>query len=237
MKLPILRDIAPLVVMVLAVVANGRLHGQQHGIDEFFDTFTAEWMQGNPNAATSTRYFTGDAQDRLERQVTALTPEYRRERVRLARRGLTELRQFDRAQTGAPAARGVRGGVAMTAGQLVSAELMEWQLETIVEGEKFDDLTFPLEQFGGANVNLVNTLTVNHPLRTEKDAENYLARLALVGTRMVEAIADARRIATRGTIPPRFILDATITQLQQFVSGAPGRRGTRRTACRTAGGG
>jgi uncharacterized protein (DUF885 family) len=209
MNLPILRRVAPLIVMSLAVVAGGRLQGQQRGIDEFFDTFTAEWMQGNPNAATSTRYFTGDAQDRLERQVTALTPEYRRERVRLARRGLTGLRRFDRAR--------------MTAGQRVSAELMEWQLETIVEGEKFDDLTFPLEQFGGANVNLVNTLTVNHPLRTERDAENYLARLALVGTRMGEAIADARRIAAHGTVPPRFILDATITQLQQFVTGEPGQ--------------
>jgi uncharacterized protein (DUF885 family) len=166
-------------------------------------------MRGNPNGATSARYFTGDVQDRLERQVTPLTPEYRRERVRLARRGLGELRRFDRSR--------------LTDGQRVSAELMEWQLESLASGEAFDDLTFPLEQNGGANVNLVNTLTVNHPLRTEKDAENYLARLALVGTRMVEAIADARRIATRGTIPPRFILDATITQLQQFVSGAPGQ--------------
>jgi uncharacterized protein (DUF885 family) len=201
------RRIALLVVIVTLAVPGGRLHGQQRGIDEFFETFTAEWMRGNRNAATSTRYFTGDAQDRLERQVTPATPEYRRERVRLARRGLAELRRFDHGR--------------LTDGQRVSAALMEWQLETLASGEAFDDLTFALEQNGGANVTLVNALTVNHPLRTGRDAENYLARLALVGTRMDEAIADARRIAARGAIPPRFILDATITQLQQFVSSAP----------------
>jgi uncharacterized protein (DUF885 family) len=96
---------------------------------------------------------------------------------------------------------------------------MEWQLDVIVQGEPFRDLSYPLEQFAGANIGLVNTLTVRHAIRTEKDAENYLARLALVGPRMNEAIAEARRVAARGTIPPRFIVAATIAQLQQFVGG------------------
>jgi uncharacterized protein (DUF885 family) len=178
--------------------------GQERSLDQFFEAFTAEWMRGNPNAATSTRYFAGDEQDRLERQITPLTPPYRRERERLARRGLAELRRFDRTR--------------MTDAQRMSSELMEWQLATIAAGEPFDELSFPLEQFAGANIALVNTLTVNHPLRSEKDAENYLERLELVDNRMAEAVADAKRIAARGTIPPRFILNATLTQLQQFIA-------------------
>ena len=180
---------------------------QQRSLDEFFESFTAEWMRGNPNTATSTRYFTGEEQDRLERQITPLTPSYRRERERLARRGLADLRRFDRAR--------------MTDAERVSADLMEWQLETIAAGEPFDDLSFPLEQFGGANITLVNALTVNHPLRTQKDAQNYLERLELVDRRMGEAVADAKRVAARGTIPPRFILNATLTQLQQFIAPPP----------------
>jgi uncharacterized protein (DUF885 family) len=178
--------------------------GQERSLEQFFEAFTAEWMRGSPNAATSTRYFAGDEQDRLERQMTPLTPAYRRERERLARRGLADLRRFDRTR--------------MTDAQRVSSELMEWQLDTIAAGEPFDDLSFPLEQFAGANIALVNTLTVNHPLRTEKDAENYLERLELVDNRMGEAVADAKRTAARGTIPPRFILNATLTQLQQFIA-------------------
>ena len=199
-------------VLITGLIASALVAaapGQERSLDQFFESFTAEWMRGNPNAAASTRYFTGDEQDRLERQVTPLTPSYRRDRERLARRGLADLRRFDRAR--------------MSDAERVSAELMEWQLETIAASEPFDDLSFPLEQFGGANITLVNTLTVSHPLRTEKDAENYLERLELVDRRMAEAVADAKRIAARGTIPPRFILNATLTQLQQFLSVPPGQ--------------
>ena len=194
-------------VLALAVVAGGGPAAQQPVIDEFFERFTAEWIRGNPNLAVSTRYFSGPEQDALERQLTPLTAEWQRERVRLAERGLTELRRFDRAR--------------MTGSQRVSAALMEWQLETIAAGAPFQDYVYPLEQFAGANVNLVGDLTVSHPLRTEKDATNYLARLAAVGTRMGEAVTEAKRIAATGVIPPRFIVTATVAQMQQFVAVAP----------------
>jgi uncharacterized protein (DUF885 family) len=177
------------------------------GVTDFFNDFTAEWIRTNPNAAVSARYFTGPEQDRLEQQLTPDTPEYRHSRVQLAKQGLTGLKKFDRS--------------AMTPLQQTSADLMQWQLQTIVEGEPFSDYSFPLEQFGGANVNLVAVLTVNHPLRTEKDAANYVARLHQVGTRMNEAAANARRLIGKGMFPPRFILSATITQMRQFIASPP----------------
>jgi len=106
----------------------------------------------------------------------------------------------------------------MTDAQRVSADLMEWQLDTIASGEAFDDLTFPLEQFGGANVGLVNQLVVVHAIRNERDAENYLAALDQVGTRMREVTAEAGNLAAKGILPPRFILRATIDQMQRFVA-------------------
>jgi uncharacterized protein (DUF885 family) len=197
------------VLLAVALLAAPALSARQAGIDEFFARFTDEWMRGNPNAATAARYFAGGEQDRLERQLTPLSADYDRERMALARRGLAELRRFDRAR--------------MTEAQRVSAELMEWQLDTIVRGEAHQDLVYPLEQFAGANIGLVNTLTVTHPLRTARDAENYLARLSQVGARMAEAVAEARRVAARGTIPPRFILNATIEQMQQFAATPAGQ--------------
>src|SRR5262249_36957912 len=84
-------------------------------------------------------------------------------------------------------------------------------------GERYDDYGFPFEQFSGANVNLVSTLTISHPLQNESDAENYLERLQQVSKRMDEALAEARRISTRNLIPPRFILRLTIDQMKEFV--------------------
>jgi uncharacterized protein (DUF885 family) len=189
--------------------AERRPSAQQRSIDDFFRDFSADWVRGNPNQAVATRYFTGIEQDHLDRQLTSLTLGWLRQRVDLARKGLEELRRIRRA--------------ALAAQQQIAAELLEWQLDTIVRGEAFADFNFPLEQFAGANVDLVTTLTVTHPLRTEHDADNYLARLAQVGTRMGEAAADARRLAALGIVPPRFIIRATIAQMQQFVSTPAGQ--------------
>jgi uncharacterized protein (DUF885 family) len=90
-----------------------------------------------------------------------------------------------------------------------------------VEGDKYGDYFFPLEQFGGVNVSLPNILVVNHPLNTEKDAVNYLARLGQVSTRMEEAVAEARTLLEKEMVPPRFIVRSTITQMEQFIGAAP----------------
>ncbi len=178
-------------------------------IDDFFRDFTADWVKRDPNLATSTRYFTGDEQDRLERQLTPQTLEWKRDRIQRARRGITDLKAFNRA--------------ALTDAQRISADLMEWQLNEYVREEPYFDYAFPLQQMNGANVELVETMTVRHPLLTERDAENYVAALGDVRARMEEAIADAQRLEARKTVPPKFILQATVKQMQGFTDPSPGQ--------------
>jgi uncharacterized protein (DUF885 family) len=193
--------------VLVAVAMLAHPHAQPASIDDFFRSVTDEWMRTNPNAAISARYFTGETQDALEAQMTPWTREWRQQRVALARRALADLKKFDRTR--------------FTAEQRLSADLMAWQLQVVVDGEQYQDFSFPLEQFNGANIDLPNALTVVHPLNDAKDAANYLRRLAQVGTRMDEAVADARRIADKGMIPPRFILRATATQMRQFIGSPP----------------
>ena len=181
---------------------------QQRSIDDFFAAFTADWIRQNPNQAASTRFFTGEEQRQFERQITPLTPEWRRARVTLAERSLDELNRIAKASS-------------LTDSQRVSADLMRWQLETFIRSDRYSDYFFPFEQFGGANVGLVSLMTVSHPLVTEADAANYVARLGQFAPRLDEAIAEARRIAALGFIPPRFIVRATLAQMQQFVASPP----------------
>ena len=183
------------------------LPAQQSGIDDFFRDFTDEWVRGSPSQATSTRYFTGEEQDRLERQLTPETRAYRESRIQLARKGLAGLAKFDPAK--------------MTPAQRLSANIMRWQLEIAVAEEPYLDYNFPLQQMNGVNINLVEAMTVRHPVANEKDAANYVAALGQVPTRMDEAIAESRRLAMKSVIPPKFILQATIKQMQSFADPAP----------------
>lgn len=197
------------VAFVIALTAAPVVQAQNSSpdIDAFFESFTAQWVRGNPDLATAIRYFSGEEQDRLERQLTPQTQRHSEDRIRLARKGLSELRKFDRSR--------------LTETQRVSAELMEWQLEAISRAAPYLDYSFPLEQFGGANVQLVETLTLRHPLTTRKDADNYLARLALVDDRMSEVIAEAKRLSRKHMVPPRFIVQATLSQMRTFGESAP----------------
>src|SRR4029077_4514071 len=165
----------------IALLLAASLPGQTPTIDDSFRDFTAEWVRGNPNLATADRYFTGDEQDRLERQLTPQTLAYHRTRIQLAKQGLAQLQKFDRSK--------------FNDTQRISADLMQWQLDTVVREEPYLDYTFPLEQMNGANVSLIETLTVRHPLANEKDATNYVAALHQVGTRMEEAVAESRALA------------------------------------------
>jgi len=195
-----LRVLAAAAAVFLSVPA---ISSSQPNIDNFFRDFTAEWMRSNPNTATSSRYFTGEEQTKLERELTPETLGYRRSRIELARKGLAELNKFDRTH--------------LTETQRLSADLLQWDLENIIHEEPLLDYSFPLQQMSGANINLVETLTVRHPLATEKDADNYLAALGQVGTRMDEAIVESKRLAAKNFIPPKFILEATIKQMSSFV--------------------
>ena len=176
-------------------------------VGEFFNTFTDDWMRRQPSSSTGSRYFAGAVQDAMDRQLTPQTAQFDRDTVALARRGLLQLAAFDRA--------------AMTDADRVSAQLMQWQLERIVEGDRFADTQFPLQQMSGANVNLPNLMTVIHPLRSAGDAGSYVARLRLIDDRMGEAVAESRAQAAKDIRPPRFILQATIAQMQQFIAPAP----------------
>jgi hypothetical protein len=84
------RTLTTALLLLAAISTNS---AQQRSIDEFFAAFTAEWLRLNPNQAASTRFFSGEEQGQFERQMTPLTPEWRRRRVALAERSLAELNQ------------------------------------------------------------------------------------------------------------------------------------------------
>jgi uncharacterized protein (DUF885 family) len=192
------------VVCVLVIAAPS---AQQRSIDDFFSELSDGWVRLNPNLAVATRYFSGEEQDRLEQQISSYTDDAERQRLEYIQRGLAELGRFDRSQ--------------LSDAQRLSADVLRYHLQSYVDEARYDDYVFPLDQFGGANIWLPNTLTVQHPLRVSKDASNYVARLGQVGLRMAEAVVESRQRAEKDLIPPRFILSLTIDQMRRFVETPP----------------
>jgi uncharacterized protein (DUF885 family) len=178
------------------------------GIDKFFDSFLERWVMANPEQATSMRLFSGDVQDRLDAQLTDISDAAAHARISRAREGLAELEKFDRGR--------------LTPEQKISAEMMEYQLTDVVAEEPFLAYSFPLNQFGGIQVRLPTLMTDVHPLRNQRDAENYLARLSAAGAKINQAMAIMQDRSKQGIRLPGFISVETVGQMKRFTAPEPG---------------
>jgi uncharacterized protein (DUF885 family) len=175
--------------------------------DAWVDNLTAGAIRADPNRATSTQFFTGAEQDELDRRLTPNTKAYQAERTAFARRALEELARFDH-ETLDPQ-------------QVVSARVIAWHMEQVVQRAAFADHDFVFNQFGGLHVSLVNFLSRTHPIRQRRDIENYLARLDQVAAQLDEGTAQARDAAARGFLMPDFITRSVLGQFDRFLEGEP----------------
>jgi uncharacterized protein (DUF885 family) len=188
---------------------------EQKSFDGFVERLAAQWMRADPSSASAQQYFTGDEQAALDRQLTAKDFAYgiplgkarRSEYVQRARQALNQLKVYPRAQ--------------LTPGERASAASLEWQLRDAIRIAGLEERRFVFDQFGGLHVSLVNFLTQAHPLRSARDVDSYLARLAQLAPVLDEGVAEARLRARQGVIPPKFILQATIDGLNRLLASQP----------------
>ncbi len=188
---------------------------RQQSFDAFTDELAAEWMRANPAAATAQQYFSGAEQDAIDRQLLPVDSQYGtpleaaalRAYVARAQRALKRLKAYQPAR--------------LTPVQQVSAAALEWQLNDAIRMAEMSDERFVFDQFRGLQVGVVNFLSQVHPMRTRRDVENYLARLQLVAPVLDVGVAVAREREHKGTIPPKFILTATIDGIDRFLAPAP----------------
>ena len=179
--------------------------------DSWAERFAADWVRLNPLAATMTQYFRGNEQDALDRKLSLTSPfcltfgkRVAEERAALARRGLKELRDFEEQL--------------LSAEQQTSAAIIAWRLQDAIANAPFAQHRFIFTQMVGLHVGLVHFLTTMHPLRNERDGENYIARLNVLPHCLDEGIEEARDAAEHGFIPPRSILERTIEQLDGLTA-------------------
>lgn len=186
-----------------APVAQASASKPDAAFNVWADRFAEDWVRLSPQTATSTQYFSGAEQARLDRELTPLTAAHRQKAVALAREGLKRLDGFKNAP--------------LDATQKISASVMRWSLDNVIANEPFEDYNFVFSQFSGVQNGLVNFMTNTHPMRNKQDVDSYLARLDQVGTRMDEALVRARGAAAKKLIPPRFILERAQFQVDHFL--------------------
>jgi uncharacterized protein (DUF885 family) len=182
-----------------------RATAKNQAFDSWVERFTADWTRASPVATAAAADPSDD--NSLDEALLAVDQARRSQKLALAQRGLAEVAQW------APAS--------LDATQRVSAALLRWHLEMFVARQPYLDHQFVFRQLRGLHVALVDSLAERSTLRQAKDVDNYLERLGKVAAQIDQGIVRAKAAAARGLIPPRFILERSLQQLEMFLEPAP----------------
>ena len=176
------------------------------GFDAWADDVAAQRVRANPVLATLFQYFKGDEQAALDGRFMSITQAAALKKVALERQELAALHAFD--------------AKALTPVQRVSAGAIGWALEQDIAAADYLDDDFLFNQMSGLQVEPVNFMTQQQPLRNARDVQSYLERLSGLAVLMDEGIARTRSAEARGVLMPRFITTKVIAQFEQFLAPA-----------------
>jgi uncharacterized protein (DUF885 family) len=193
----------------IALLAGASFTLAAHAVsfDDWADKVANAKVRNDPEQATQKQYFSGSEQDQLDRKLTPNSVVFRAGEVANAKAALAQLKKIDQKN--------------LTPQQRASAASIAWSLQGAVDAYPYADYNFVFNQFGGLHVQIVNFLTQAHPIRNQRDIENYLERLKAVSGKMDTGILQSRGAAGRGILMPTFLTQASIGQLDRFLDGAP----------------
>ena len=174
-------------------------------LNALFDTFIGERLDQSPFFATGLGVDTGArAHQRAEMDEASWDSILRGEK--LVESELARLSAFDRAS--------------VSGEDQISYDVVMFTLKNNDDADKRyayggggAGSPYIISQLGGLYSGVPSFLDNQHPIENKDDAEAYLSRLALFGTRMDEEADVVRHDVALGVIPPDFSLEKTLAQM------------------------
>lgn len=103
----------------------------------------------------------------------------------------------------------------------LSYDTLDYFLRIQVEGDAYLLHTFPVNQLDGMQTELPNFMTQLHQVHSIGEANNYLARLNAFPRKFDQLLQSLRLRQSRNLVPPRFVVDKVIAQMQEFIAVPP----------------
>lgn len=110
----------------------------------------------------------------------------------------------------------------LNADHQLDRELLVWQIQTGLDGVRFKNWEMPLNQMGGLHVDFPALFSLQ-PFNTEKDFQDYIARLHAFPKAMADTIANMKAGIKDGITPPKLIVEDVIGQVKVMASGETAR--------------
>ncbi len=107
----------------------------------------------------------------------------------------------------------------LTENQIITKKIAIFDTENdINEFEDFRFHSYPVNQISGAHLNAIEFMTDIHPIRSKREANDYLKRVSQIGASMDNLLLWFDEQAKIGIYPPTFVFDHVINQLSEMLS-------------------
>ena len=99
----------------------------------------------------------------------------------------------------------------------LSYDVLDYFLSIQVEGDRFRDYDFPVNQLAGIQSSLPNFMAQTHQVNNKHDADAYIARLDKFPVKFGQVVDGLKLRESKGVIPPQFTVEEVLTQMQGFI--------------------
>src|SRR5215470_1373696 len=105
-----------------------------------------------------------------------------------------------------------------TPSQKLSTHVLEWFLKDQVEGEKWQDYNYPVNQLFGVQNVYPSFMANTHRLFNSRDCEYYIMRLDALPRKFDQTLESLRKREHEQIIPPRFVVEEVLKEMNDFVA-------------------
>jgi len=173
------------------------------GFDAFQEKIFWDNAKKSPQTLSGLRYFEGQGITEHNGRLDDLSVERAIADVADTKKNLVMLLAYDDAD--------------LTDGQRLNKALMAYSLREKVANERFMFHSYPMTQLYGWHNNIAGFLTGTHSVADALEAEYYLTRLKAVRKQYDQLMEQLKNRESRGIVPPTYILDKVLKQLEAFV--------------------
>lgn len=148
-----------------------------------------------------------------ENELDDLSEKYSKETLAIYQQHLAMLAEIDRSK--------------LDQADRLNYDLAKFKYEMFIENWNWKDYTYAVNQMFGIQSELPSFMINVHMVKSEQDAQNYIARLRQFKNFMGDVITGLMRSETLGVVPPKFVFPKVIDDSQNVIAGYPIRRGAK----------
>ncbi len=104
----------------------------------------------------------------------------------------------------------------------LNTDILGWYVKSQMDGEAYSDYEYTVNQMSGVQNSVPDMMVNSHRLKSKGDVKAYISRLSKFKWKFDQVLDELKRKEQLGFLPPTFIVDNVITEMEGFMGTSEG---------------